>query len=34
MPQILDHELEVLDVFAARAQIVGLFGECLSMQLS
>ena len=33
VPQLVDHQLQVFDPLAARAQLIGLFGECLSMGL-
>ena len=31
VPQLVDHELQMFDPLAARAQLISLFGECLSM---
>ena len=33
VPQLVDHQLKVFDPLAARAQLIGLFGECLSVGL-
>jgi hypothetical protein len=33
VPQLLDHELHVLDALAARTQLIDLFRECLAVRL-